>query len=381
MLLHLLEAALRSFALGGAVWLGLRFLRVQNPQTRMTAWTVVLLASLSMPVLMHWATVSVPLHSAPSSDAAIAPASSVTPKPATAPPTEIPPEKTSLPGAADNAGAAAKLPESYRPSPRAAITAIDWQACAIGLYLAVGGALLLRLLIGLALTWRLLRGGQRLDADWTAGSDVRLSAAVATPVTFGTTILLPAECLDWSPMKRQAVLAHERSHVARGDFHVLLLATLHRAVFWFSPFSWWLLNELAETAELVSDDAAIVTLGDRPCYAEILLDVAQRARPIAAGIAMARTRSASKRVDRILAAGAPPPPRLGWGKWTLVVASLAPLVGIATVSFSSSLPKESKLVKVTFSASAGQLGNQSPGDSVGSTAVVPELWISRIAGT
>jgi beta-lactamase regulating signal transducer with metallopeptidase domain len=90
---------------------------------------------------------------------------------------------------------------------------------------------------------------------------VRLSAAVATPVTFGTTILLPAECRDCSPMKRQAVLAHERSHVVRGDFYVLLLATLHRALFWFSPFSWWLLNELAETAELISDDATIEILG------------------------------------------------------------------------------------------------------------------------
>jgi bla regulator protein blaR1 len=313
MLLHLLEAALRSFALGGAVWLGLRFLRLHNPQTRMTAWTVVLMASLSMPVLMHWATVSVPIYSPTTSDAAIAPASLATPSPA--PPTELPPEKMSSPPAPDSAGAAAQFPGSYGATRRAVITAIDRQAFAIGLYLAVVGGLLLRLVIGLALTWRRLRSGQRLDADWTAGSDVRLSATVATPVTFGSTILLPAECLDWSPMKRQAVLAHERSHVARGDFHVLLLATLHRAVFWFSPFSWWLLNALAETAELVSDDAAIETLGDRPRYAEILLDVAQSARPIGAGIAMARTRSALKRLDHILAASVRPSPRLGWRRW------------------------------------------------------------------
>jgi hypothetical protein len=91
MLLHLLEAALRSFALGGAVWVGLRFLRLHNPQTRMMAWTVVLMASLSMPVLMHWATVSVPIYSPTTSDAAIAPASLATPSPA--PPTELPPEK------------------------------------------------------------------------------------------------------------------------------------------------------------------------------------------------------------------------------------------------------------------------------------------------
>jgi hypothetical protein len=123
MLLHLLEAALRSFALGGAVWVGLRFLRLHNPQTRMTAWTVVLMASLSMPVLMHWATVSVPIYSPTTSDAAIAPASLATPSPA--PPTELPPEKMSLPPAPDSAGAAAQFPGSYGATRRAASTAID----------------------------------------------------------------------------------------------------------------------------------------------------------------------------------------------------------------------------------------------------------------
>ena len=371
MLLHLLEAALRSFVLGGAVWLGLKCLRVQSPQTRMTTWTVVLMASLAMPVVMHWARVSVAIHSPTPVDAAVVPASLATP--GLAPPTLLAPEQARLPDAAENVGTAAQPAASGGASPLAAIVAVDWQAVAIGLYFAVAGALLVRLMIGLALTWRLLRSGTRLDADWALGLNVRLSATV-TPVTFASTILLPAECLDWSPMKRQAVLAHERSHMARRDFHVLLLATVHRAVFWFSPFSWWLLNELAETAELVSDDAAIATLGDRPGYAEILLDVAQSARPIAAGIGMARTRSAVTRVDHILAATAPPPPRPGWGKWAAILVSLAPPIAIATVSFSSLLPGEAAFVKVTLSGSAGQRGIQSSQNSV-----VPELWISRNA--
>ena len=49
----LLESALRSLALGVAVGLGLALLRVRNPRTQMTAWTVVLFASLAMPALMH----------------------------------------------------------------------------------------------------------------------------------------------------------------------------------------------------------------------------------------------------------------------------------------------------------------------------------------
>jgi hypothetical protein len=55
---QLLEAAPRSFALGGAVRLSLA-----QPADRMTASAVVLMASLSMPVLMHWATVPIAAYS------------------------------------------------------------------------------------------------------------------------------------------------------------------------------------------------------------------------------------------------------------------------------------------------------------------------------
>ncbi|MBV9562415.1 MAG: M56 family metallopeptidase [Bradyrhizobium sp.] len=360
MLLHLVEAALRSLALGGTVWLALSLLRIERPQTRMSAWTVVLIGSLAMPITMHWMTVSMPIRAPASSEAAIAPVTSAAPAPAT----QLLSESMSVPPAAADAGVAAQLPRSPASSP-AAVPATNWQALAIGIYLAVGGAFLLRLAIGLVLTFRLLRRSRRLDAEWAAGSDVRICVPIATPVTFGSTILLPAQCLDWSPMKRGAVLAHERSHVARADFHVLLLATLHRAIFWFSPFSWWLLNELAETAELVSDDAAIESLGDRRCYAEILLDVADSAREISVGVAMARTRSVVRRVEHILTATVPPP-RLGARRRILALASLAPLVAMASASYSSSLPRESSLVKVTFQAAENRL----------KVAAAPVLWIS-----
>ncbi|MFX4914303.1 M56 family metallopeptidase, partial [Acinetobacter baumannii] len=90
------------------------------------------------------------------------------------------------------------------------------------------------------------------------------------PVTFGSTILLPPHYRDWDVRKRQAVLAHEGAHVANRDFHVLLLASLNRAVFWFSPFAWWHLAQLAELAEVISDARAVEVVEDRCSYAEIL---------------------------------------------------------------------------------------------------------------
>ena len=59
MIAALVEAALRSFALGGVVWIGLILFRVRNPHVHMTAWVVVLLASLAMPFVMHWPTLTI----------------------------------------------------------------------------------------------------------------------------------------------------------------------------------------------------------------------------------------------------------------------------------------------------------------------------------
>jgi BlaR1 peptidase M56 len=328
MLAQLLEAALRSFCLGAAVWLTFKILRVRHPQSRMTAWTVVLLASLSMPLLMHWATVTIPLPSPPpaASSAVTAPADLKRP----AEPAVFSSGGAGLASAADSASSPSSLEDTGRRTARAAI---GWQTVAAGLYLAVTAGLLARLFAGVLLTWRLLRGAQPITEEWTAGLDVRVGAVIVTPVAAGAAVLLPAGCLEWSPAKRRAVLAHERSHLARGDVYVLLLAALHRAIFWFNPFSWWLLSELAETAELISDDAAIEALGDRQAYAEILLDIAGGTGRVPAGIAMARTRNVSKRVDRILAVTAPSPLRLDPRRPALMAVSLAPIIALTAASF------------------------------------------------
>ena len=65
MLAILAESALRSLLLGGIVWIGLNLLRVRNPHVHMTSWALVLVASLSMPLLMHWTTVTVTVDALP----------------------------------------------------------------------------------------------------------------------------------------------------------------------------------------------------------------------------------------------------------------------------------------------------------------------------
>ena len=158
MLALLLEAALRSLALGGIVWFGLKLLRVRDPRVHMTAWTVVLVASLSMPVVMHRVVLTLP---------------------STAPPLRLV-EIIGMPPLpeAGALGAPALEPNAIKARRDAMLTTgerridrrLDWPALATGVYSLVAAVLLARLLIGIALTWRLARAAQPIG---DAGSNVR----------------------------------------------------------------------------------------------------------------------------------------------------------------------------------------------------------------
>lgn len=303
MIATLAEAALRSFALGGVVWIGLILFRVRNPYVHMTAWVVVLLASLAMPFVMHWPTLTIdrmPL-SVPAPDEAWPADFSMLEQP-----------QPSLP-------IAPSAPMAKRG------VSIDWWMVATTVYACVAGLLLLRLAIGLCLTWRLARAAKPVKSREMIDADVRVSRDIGGPVTFGSTILVPPQFFGWDAKKRLAVLAHEGAHVANHDFYVLLLASLNRAVFWFSPFSWWHLARLADLAEIISDARAIEMIDDRLSYAEILLDVAASVKPRPMELAMAQASTVRARVERIIAAAAMPV-AVGWRKRLWIAAAIVPVV-------------------------------------------------------
>jgi hypothetical protein len=220
--------------------------------------------------------------------------------------------------------------------------AVNWLAVATAIYACVAGILLLRLAAGIYLTWRLTRAAKPMREPWTADSSVRVSDVVGGPVTFGSTILLPPQCNEWDLLKRQAVLAHEGAHVANRDFYVLLLASLNRAVFWFSPFAWWHLVRLAELAEIISDARALEVLDDRVSYAEILLDLVQNVRRAPAGLEMARASTVRARVESILAATTAPA-KVGWRKRMWTAAAILPVVIVSAATIAYSRPPVSTL--------------------------------------
>lgn len=259
MLPLLLDSAVRSLLLGSAVWACLKVARLRDTRTETAIWTAVLIAALAMPLLsQHVPGLVLPVPHLPAAR---------------------------VPGATTAAA-----------TPTASATAAFFMAA----WLLGFSVCAIRLAIGLLLTVQLYRRAMPVEDAWVQARNVRISAELNSPVSLAGAILLPADYREWSAAKRSAVLAHEEAHIARGDFFVQLGASIHCALFWFSPFAWWLRAKLSAIAETASDEAAIQRLNDRATYAEILVEVSRRAQKSPLLVAMAKTSVIQQRIEHIL---------------------------------------------------------------------------------
>jgi hypothetical protein len=300
----LLDSALRSAVLGLLVWALLRLARLSDVRAEILIWTAVLAAALAMPLIRLGvpAGLALPLpHFGLRAAAAALPARSS-------------PHGIALLGGKNVMLAVVS---------GASFPAINGRQLFGGLYVVVAVFQLARLMTGLALTARLYRAASTIHQPWALGRRLRASAAVRGPISFGRAILLPADYASWSPAKLEAVLAHEESHIRRGDFFIQFLAALYRAVFWFSPFAWWLQARLCALAEAASDQAAIRRLNDPVAYAEILVEVSRCANRLAVPVAMAKGPDIHWRVERILGAGPERP--LGTAARLAAMAAILPI--------------------------------------------------------
>jgi beta-lactamase regulating signal transducer with metallopeptidase domain/predicted nucleic acid-binding Zn-ribbon protein len=180
------------------------------------------------------------------------------------------------------------------------------------LYLIVASFFLIRIVAGLAIAYRIWRMSEPamdvsncllgdLRTARLPARNIRTSPSLATPVTIGSTVILPADYRQWDAAKLRIVLAHEQSHVRQRDFYLQLLAAIHVAIFWFSPLGWWLQRKLSELGEALSDRAGLEQAPNAASYARVLLEFAAIPRTVPiAGVAMARSSNVSSRIERIL---------------------------------------------------------------------------------
>jgi beta-lactamase regulating signal transducer with metallopeptidase domain len=388
----ILEAAFRSFLMAAAVWAGIRLLRVQGVRPQKLAWALVLLAAGVMPFAMRSAWLSHGILGLPPVKLPLRPIATSTPEP-------IPVPKATISDASYQTFQVAPLPkpspahhfeeESATPvilpdfevsstdQPAVSITVHPtpvprishskpeafWsfskiRAISLTLYFAVAGILLLRMLVGLTIAMRIWRRAQPLDSHQGSPA-IRISRDLATPVTIGSTVILPVSSEDWDPSKLRIVLAHEQAHIRQRDFYLQILAALHAATFWFSPLGWWLQRKLSELGEALSDRAGLAESPSPAAYAQILLEFASQPRtsifagqfagPLT-GVPMARSSNLSSRIERILNARRFRLADLGSRSHAIFAAALVPVALVAVVA----------CIRIVPSVEAAQQTQQAP---------------------
>ncbi len=326
MLLLLVTAAVRTLALAAVARLVLAVFRVKATSARLLTWTAVLYAALALPLLL-WLlpSIQVPLPILPQTGVLPAPSAIATAN-VTHPAVNRQPEKQTLVGRGKLSPefvAGIPVVAGHKPAMKSTVwtRSLSWTSAATTIYLAVALILLLRFLIGLAVTQRLVKTSQQLTderlrsilssrAQWSDSSLPRVceSLAIAVPITVGpirSTILLPSNWHEWDDERLEAVMTHELSHVSRHDPLTHCIALLYRAIFWFSPLAWWLHAHIAELAEQASDEAALSSGADRNHYARTLLGFfetlhAAPQRVWWQGVSMAHAGQAEKRLEKIL---------------------------------------------------------------------------------
>ncbi|MGD1062711.1 MAG: DUF4097 family beta strand repeat-containing protein [Terracidiphilus sp.] len=311
-------AALRSLALAIGVWVILRLFRVRNVLALKCAWMLVLAAAFLMPLLLPIAsrlpraTLVLPAFLHRSAPGIPAPLSEQRVAPQASQPIAPPAPHRSAKSAASRphkTGSPAVVPADFTvlPSPETpartvpAFQFLSAVEAAALLYLAISGLLLVRLVYGLIRAFLLWRSARPVSAELIAahGLHLRASAAVSSPVTIGFSVVLPADYMAWDSEKLRIVLAHERSHIRRGDFYLQALAGLYAAIIWISPLGWWLKRQLSDLAEAISDRSGLEEAASRASYARILLEFAVAPRPTFIGVAMARSSNLSHRIERL----------------------------------------------------------------------------------
>jgi hypothetical protein len=153
-------------------------------------------------------------------------------------------------------------------------------AAALALLYFGGLAIALRrLLLARGRAAQVLRAADQTAPPWQLPPDVpsRESDAVALPQTLGSwrsVVLLPRAGRAWPAPWRDAVVAHEVSHVRGRDPLWQLLGELACAIYWFHPLAHLALRQLRIERELAADDATLAT-GFRPSdYAHVLFELA-----------------------------------------------------------------------------------------------------------
>lgn len=211
---------------------------------------------------------------------------------------------------------------STEPEPVGAAAPSSWTLGALALGIWAAGALagIVSLAAGLIRLRELARGARPAPAVWMRHSRRiagtygvrapvawRETAHHALLVTWGVRrpeVLLPAGAAAWPDERVHSVAAHELAHIARSDWAAQVAAEVFRALLWWHPLAWLVVERLRLESEKACDDRVLALGVPRTAYAGHLVDVAHafrpHSRPSLPALAVARPSTLQKRIRAML---------------------------------------------------------------------------------
>jgi TonB family protein len=167
----------------------------------------------------------------------------------------------------------------------AATANIVWWLLCVGALTRIGwlcvGAVRLRQLRQRSLAAVLTPDLEAIRFDIAPRAEIRVSSEMAQPVAFGLRrpiVLLPERFFAMPPQAQRTVICHELLHVARRDWPWIVVEEVARALFWFHPAVWWLVERIQESREQLVDRLVITRIPSKRAYMEALLAFADSGR-------------------------------------------------------------------------------------------------------
>jgi TonB family protein len=163
---------------------------------------------------------------------------------------------------------------------------------------------------------------EAIRSELAPQAEVRVSCEIAQPAGFGLrrpVVLLPEGFFAMDPEAQRAVACHELLHVVRRDWPWIVVEEVARALFWFHPAVWWLVERIQESREQLVDSLVIARIPSKRAYMAALLafaDVGHRSATLAT--AFLRRRHLRSRLRKLVKESVMSRRRL---VWTVVVLS------------------------------------------------------------
>jgi len=130
--------------------------------------------------------------------------------------------------------------------------AFDYNRLVIWVYFIISALLLLRIIVSLVSTYRIIRKGKIVHNQFPK---VVVSDVALPPFSFFPFVVIPSD--DYRNKDYSDILNHEYAHITQGHTFDLLLSELFIAFQWYNPFVWFIKRSIVLNHEYLADHISL----------------------------------------------------------------------------------------------------------------------------